>query len=91
MLNEGRQLFSGLNYHWRSGYHGTTERGTGSRGLLDAHVGLRHARWDVELWARNLTDERYVTAVFALNGGGDYGALAGAPRTVGISLLLRTP
>ncbi|MBA3980067.1 MAG: hypothetical protein C0462_05625 [Alcanivorax sp.] len=94
LLNEGRQLYSGLNYHWRSGYHGTTERGTGShvdsRGLLDAHVGLRHARWDIELWARNLTDERYMTAVFALNGGGDYGALAGAPRMVGISLLLRT-
>ncbi|WP_162925769.1 TonB-dependent receptor [Isoalcanivorax indicus] len=94
LLSDGRQLYSGLHYHWRSGYHGTTERGTGShvdsRGLLDAHVGVRHARWEVELWARNLTDEDYMTAVFALNGGGDYGALAGAPRTVGMSLLLRT-
>ncbi|MBZ2188858.1 TonB-dependent receptor [Alcanivorax sp. JB21] len=93
-LGDGRQLYSGLHYHWRSGYHGTTERGTGSyvssRGLLDARIGLRHARWDAALWARNLTDEDYMTAVFALNGGGDYGALAGAPRTVGASLVLRT-
>ncbi|MCH8544641.1 MAG: TonB-dependent receptor [Alcanivorax sp.] len=92
-LSDTRELYSGINYQYRSDYPGTTERGQGShvdsRELVDALIGLRHPHWDIELWVRNLTDERYMSAVFALNGGGDYGALAGAPRTAGVSLVLR--
>lgn len=91
-LSEGRELFGAIGYQWRSGYYGTTERGRGSyvdaRGIVDAHIGLRHRHWEVSLWAQNLTDKRYTSVVYALNGGGDYGALAGPPRTIGISLQL---
>ena len=90
----GGQVFrAGVGYQWRSGYYGATERGRGSyvapRGLVDAHVGLGNRHWEVTLWVRNLTDRDYATATYALNGGGDYGALIGEPRLVGVSLSLR--
>lgn len=74
-LGNGQTFHAGVNYHWRSGYYGATERGNGSyvnaRGLVDAHVGLRDRHWDLTLWVRNLTDQRHTTATYALNGGGD--------------------
>ncbi|AUN93729.1 TonB-dependent receptor [Pseudazoarcus pumilus] len=91
-LANGGEVYGDIAWRWRSGFHGTTERGHGShvaaRGLIDARIGLRQRHWDLSLWAHNLTDEKHVTAVFALNGSGDYGALAGRPRTIGLSLTL---
>lgn len=88
----GALLYSGLNYQWRSGYYGTTERGRGSevddRAILDVHMGLRQRNWDLRLWVHNVLDEGYIAAIYALTGGGDYGALIGKPRTVGMTVSL---
>lgn len=35
----------------------------GERTLLDLRAGLRRAPWEIEAWARNLGDERYVRAM----------------------------
>lgn len=92
-LSSGQVFRAGVGYQWRSGYYGATERGQGSyvrpRGLVDAHVGVSDRHWDVTLWVRNLTNQHYTTATYALNGGGDYGALVGEPRLAGVSLSLR--
>ncbi|MBA4742241.1 MAG: TonB-dependent receptor [Azoarcus sp.] len=91
-LANGSEVYGGIAWRWRSGFYGTTERGQGShvaaRGLIDAYIGLRQSHWDLALWAYNLTDEKHITAVLALNGSGDYGALADRPRTIGLSLTL---
>jgi iron complex outermembrane receptor protein len=34
----------------------------GERTVVDVRAGLRHAAWSIELWGRNLGDERYVRA-----------------------------
>lgn len=47
------------------------------------------ASWSAELWVRNLFDERYLTAVYAQLGAGDYGVLVGDPRTLGVTLRTR--
>ena len=94
-LEHALELFSGLDYQFRSGYYGTLEGGPGSYqpsyGLTNLRLGLRRGdrRWEAELWARNLFDEDYITAVYARLGAGDYGVLSGAPRSVGMTLRTR--
>jgi outer membrane receptor protein involved in Fe transport len=60
--------------------------------LLNARVtlGRRDGRWDVELWAQNLTDAEYVQVAFdAPLQTGSWNAFLGAPRTYGATLRLR--
>ncbi|WP_290886249.1 TonB-dependent receptor [Arenimonas sp.] len=53
-------------------------------------LGRRDGRWDVELWAQNLTDAEYVQVAFdAPLQAGSWNAFLGAPRTYGATLRLR--
>ena len=94
-LEQGLELFNALDYSLRSGYQGTLEGGPGSYqpsyALVNLRLGLRRTdrRWEAELWARNLLDEDYITAVYAQLGAGDYGVVTGDPRSVGVTLRTR--
>lgn len=94
-LEHGLELFSALDYKFRSGYYGTLEGGQGSYqpsyGLTNLRLGLRRSnrRWEAELWARNLFDKNYITAVYPRLGAGDYGVLTGDPRSMGMTLRTR--
>lgn len=87
-------LRSGLDYHWRSGFYGTPERGIGSyqagRGLLNLRLAIGDVAnsWELSGWVRNLLDEKYIAAIYALTGTGDYGAVPGDPRSYGLALRL---
>lgn len=81
-----------LEYSYRTETYGTVERGRAT--YIDAY-GLANARfslididrvWQVTLWARNLLDKDYIATVQPLYGVGDYGAFAGDPRTVGMTM-----
>ena len=91
----GLEAYSGIDYGFRSGYHGTLEGGAGSyqpsRGLTDLRLGIRRSdrAWEVEGWVRNVFDQHSVTAVYALLGAGDYGVLPGEPRMAGATLRAR--
>jgi iron complex outermembrane receptor protein len=56
-------------------------------GVLNARIGVRtdDARWDVSIWARNLTDTEYFQTLSAGNTG-LVTALIGEPRTWGVTL-----
>ncbi|ROH93629.1 TonB-dependent receptor [Stagnimonas aquatica] len=90
-LSAALALYSGLDYSYRSDYYGTVEHGRGSKteaySLTNLRLGLRHARGlDVSVWVRNLFDEDYLAAINPIYGVGEYGAIPGDPRTVGVSL-----
>lgn len=91
-LSYGVAPYAGLDYSYRSGYWATVEHGSGSYvdsySLVNARLGLREndRMWDVSLWVRNLLDEDYLAAVYALYGIGDYGATAGDARTYGVTV-----
>lgn len=40
----------------------------GQRTLLDAQLWARHGHWSVELWGRNLTNERYIATAVEIDG-----------------------
>ncbi|WP_252272768.1 TonB-dependent receptor [Pseudomonas subflava] len=94
-LEHGLELFGAVDHSLRTGYYGSLEGGAGSYQptytLTNLRLGLRQAdrRWEAELWARNLFDEGYITAVYAQLGAGDYGVLTGDPRSVGMTLRTR--
>ncbi|PRB82891.1 TonB-dependent receptor [Pseudomonas sp. MYb185] len=90
-LPAGLEWHAGGNYHWRSGYDGTLERGVGSeigaRGLLDLYSGIaRPGRWQTSLLLHNALNKDYISSIYALTGSGDYGAAMGAPRTWSLRL-----
>ncbi|MEM9532614.1 MAG: TonB-dependent receptor [Pseudomonadota bacterium] len=62
-----------------------------SRTIVNASAGLTFDNWDVRLWARNLTDERYTSNAFVvlLPFGNGYGTIYGERRTAGISASYR--
>ncbi|WP_020650617.1 TonB-dependent receptor [Solimonas variicoloris] len=86
--------YGGVDYSFRSGYWATVEHGKGSYihsyDLTNLRLGVRDAAqvWDVSAWVRNVFDEDYLAAVYALYGVGDYGATAADPRTYGVTLRL---
>lgn len=94
-LSAGLEAYGGIDYSFRSGYHGTLEGGEGSyqpsHALTDLRLGLRRNDhgWEVEGWVRNLFDRHSITAVYALLGAGDYGVLPGDPRMAGVTLRAR--
>lgn len=94
-LDNGWELFAGLDYSSRTGYFGTVEHGRASYieayELANARGGLRSGDrlWDVSAWSRNLMDKDYVATVYPLYGVGDYGAVPADPRTYGLSLRIK--
>lgn len=63
----------------------------GNYGVLNARLGLRtgdEGRWDLSLWARNLTNEKYFLTN-GLNNTGLATGLLGDPRIWGITLRTR--
>ncbi|MFK7954859.1 MAG: TonB-dependent receptor [Lysobacterales bacterium] len=62
-----------------------------SRTILNTTLGLQFDNWDVSLWARNLTDERYTSNSFTvlLPFGNGYGYIFGERRTWGLSASYR--
>lgn len=57
-----------------------------ARTLLDARVGLRNDRYEAFLWARNLTDEEYITNSLFVTVNGAYTGSFGDRRTWGLTL-----
>ena len=57
------------------------------RTLLNASIGLTHENWDLQLWAKNLTDEEYVAnSFFTLQfGSATYSPALGDQRTFGVT------
>ncbi|MGN8275072.1 TonB-dependent receptor [Pseudomonas sp. SMN5] len=94
-LANGLEVYSGVDYSFRTGYYGTLEGGEGSYqpsyGLTNLRLGLRSQDhgWEVEGWVRNAFDRHYITAVYSLLGAGDYGVMTGSERTLGTTLRLR--
>ncbi|WP_434701175.1 TonB-dependent receptor [Pseudomonas sp. D1-36] len=94
-LPYGLELYSGVDYSFRTGYYGTLEGGEGSYqpsyGLTNLRLGMRSQdrAWEVEGWVRNVFDRNYITAVYSLLGAGDYGVMTGSERTVGTTVRFR--
>lgn len=85
------QLYAAYDYSVRSAYYGTVERGRGSYqpayALSNVRLGVKQARgFDVSVWVRNLFDEDYLAAINPIYGVGEYGAIPGDPRTIGVTL-----
>jgi iron complex outermembrane receptor protein len=90
------QGFLRAGWSWRSRTYGTAEQARatliGSYGIVDLAGGVQHAdgRWEVSLWAHNLTRRTYLTGFItqSLNTVG-YGAQLGEPRSWGVTLRSR--
>ncbi|MCE1270659.1 MAG: TonB-dependent receptor [Acinetobacter sp.] len=89
----GWQPYVSGSYSWRDWSYGTLDNDEAnvikSYGLVNASVGTRYEvkdhQIDLSLWAKNLSNETYVTNVFNwLNGAGS--ATLGQPRTIGATL-----
>jgi iron complex outermembrane receptor protein len=91
-LSDAFQGAIALEYSYRTGTYGTVEHGRATYidryGLANARFSLVdiNREWRVTLWVRNLLDQNYIAAVQPLYGVGDYGAFAGDPRTIGMTL-----
>lgn len=60
---------------------------SGPRTLVNLRLGLRHGKWDIAAWVRNLTDKIYKTYADDRSGLGVFRTAAySAPRTYGVSL-----
>ena len=81
------------DYSWRDDEPFATDAGTLARqedfGLLSAVITVQfeQANIELQLWARNLTDERYIER--AVDLGFLVNAIPGDPRTYGVSLTYR--
>ncbi|WP_428311979.1 TonB-dependent receptor [Hydrocarboniphaga sp.] len=84
--------YAGVDYYYRSGTWATVEHGEGSYikayDITNARLGLRSATrsWDVSAFVRNVFDQNYLAAVYALYGVGDYGGTAGDERSYGLTV-----
>lgn len=85
-LDAGAVLKAGLDYTFRSSYAFTADNAyrQAPTHLVDAHVGVEKDGWSASLWAKNLTDERYLKNYFSYSGT-DMG-VAAPGRTIGITL-----
>jgi iron complex outermembrane receptor protein len=67
-------------------------RAVGAITLLNASAGIRSqdGKWSVEVWSRNLTDEKYTQGNFESVGQpGSVNSYLGEPRTYGVTLRTR--
>ena len=91
---DGWELFGQADFLWEDAIprdlQGTLALFTDSHFNLDAQVGLASIddQWRVSLWARNLTDEQYITEAFQVLGFGFFiaGANFNYPRTWGATV-----
>lgn len=83
-LESGNRLTAGLDYTYRASHSFTPDNSFRQAGvhLLDARIGIEGERWSASLFAKNLTDERYLRNYFNM-GGTDLG-VAAPGRTVGL-------
>ncbi|WP_375397731.1 TonB-dependent receptor [uncultured Sphingomonas sp.] len=87
------ELYARLDFNHRSSNDTSDSNSQYTRipgyGVLNARFGLRLAdgRYDLSVWARNLTDQRYFTALGAANTGLITGNI-GDPRQIGATLRL---
>jgi len=58
-----------------------------SRQIANLRAGIRADRYDVTLWVKNVTDEHYASASYAIMGAGDvqYTPVQGPQRTWGVT------
>jgi iron complex outermembrane recepter protein len=93
-LTSNWQIGSGIEYTFRTSSYFTSDDSAYSLihgyGLVNVHmsVGPPSSHWQVSLWARNVLDKDYITA---LTPGGVFGAgytvgVTGDPRTYGATL-----
>ena len=90
--------YGGLEYTFKSSSYYTSDDSVnsliGSYGLVNLQLGVRSdsGRWEAGLWARNLLDKNYFTALNAPAGGvfgtGYVVGTVGDPRTFGATLKL---
>ncbi|MDH3616702.1 MAG: TonB-dependent receptor [Gammaproteobacteria bacterium] len=93
-VNNDWEFVGQLDFLWedeiRRDLQGTRALFTDSRTNVDMRLGLESTddKWDVALWARNLTDETYITEAYQVLGFGFYiaGANYNYPRTYGITV-----
>lgn len=85
-ISSGAVLKAGIDYTFRSSYAFTADNGyrQDPTHLVDAHIGIEKDGWSASLWAKNLTDERYLKNYFSYSGT-DMG-VAAPGRTIGITL-----
>ncbi len=92
-MSAGRDVYVRPSYSWKSAVYFEDDNNPDyyqkAYGLLDLRLGMTfdNGRWDVGLWGRNLTNEKYL--LDAGNTGATFGLptyIPGAPRTFGISL-----
>lgn len=94
-VTEGLTAYALADSWFRSRYNATVERARDGEidayAVVGARLGLREVRggWDLSLFARNLTDTRYVNGIVVLYGPGDYGYTIGEPRVVGGTVRLQ--
>ena len=83
-LAGGNRVTAGLDYTFRSSHSFTPDNSfrQGAVHLVDARIGIEGGHWSASLYAKNLTDERYLRKYFNM-GGADYG-VAAPGGTVGI-------
>lgn len=85
-LADGKRLTAALDYTFRESHSFTPDNSfrQGSVHLLDARIWIEPERWSASLYAKNLTDERYLRNCCDW-GGTPYG-VAASGRTVGVLL-----
>ncbi|WP_084455161.1 TonB-dependent receptor [Novosphingobium rosa] len=85
------EVYAGVDYSYRSAQYTTAADSIYSRipgyGLANLHFGIRalDGRYDIQLWARNITNKTYYLTLSADNFGAIRGTL-GDPRTYGVTL-----
>lgn len=75
---QSKQYIEAMNLAWIPG-----------RTLLNATSGVSGRSWDVQLWARNLLDKKYVSGVTLGSPNAYYNAYLGERRTFGITASYR--
>ena len=85
------QLYGHADFSHRSSFNTSASNSRFAQiegyGLLNTRIGIRtdDGRWDISVWARNLTDKNYFQTLSPSNTGLVTG-LIGEPRTVGATL-----
>jgi iron complex outermembrane recepter protein len=85
------EVYGGVDYSYRTAQYTTAADSIYSRipgyGLANVHFGIRatDGRYDIQLWARNVTNKTYYLTLSADNFGAIRGTL-GDPRTYGVTL-----
>jgi iron complex outermembrane recepter protein len=87
----GGQIFGGLDIYSRSDFSSSPTPSkylwVDGYSILNARVGFRAAKWSGYLWARNLTDEKYIEQLLVAGGNaGQYAAVLGDPKTYGVTV-----